>query len=139
MLVSRKRSSLASSLHPLFIGSPSAIMEGHWIKYLGVHISSDLSWSAHIDTVMSKARTTRCFIYRKFYRNVNTFVLTKLYTTLVHPLLEYSDAVWDLIFKRTSINWSQCKEEPARSVPRIGQLLIVITCVLLTILNNVHS
>jgi len=56
MLVSRKRSSLAYSLPPLFTGSPSAIMEKvTCIKYLGVHITSDLSWSAHIDTVVSKA------------------------------------------------------------------------------------
>ena len=56
MLVSRKRSSLTYSLPPLFIGSPSAIMEKiTCIKYLGVHITSDLSWSAHIDTVVSKA------------------------------------------------------------------------------------
>ena len=96
MLVSRKRSGLASSLPPLFIGSPSALMEKvTCIKYLGVHISSDLSWSAYIDTVVFKARKTLGFIYRKCYRNVNTSVLTKLYTSLVRPLLEYSCAVWD--------------------------------------------
>ena len=38
---------------------------------IGVLISSDLSWSAHIDQVViaSKARRTLGFIYRKFYRN----------------------------------------------------------------------
>jgi len=75
MLVSRKRSGLASSLPPLFIGSPSALMEKvTCIKYLGVHISSDWSWSAYIDTVVIKARKTLHFIYRKFYRNVNTSI-----------------------------------------------------------------
>ena len=39
------------------------------MKYLGVHISSDLSWSIHIDIITSKARRTLGFIYRKFYRN----------------------------------------------------------------------
>jgi len=47
-----------------------------------------MSWSARIDTVVYKARKTLGFIYRNFYRNMNTFVLTKLYTTSVHPLLE---------------------------------------------------
>ena len=65
------------------------------MKYLGVYISSDLSWSIHIDIITSKARRTLGFIYRKFYRNVNSSVLTKLYTTLVRPLLEYCCAVWD--------------------------------------------
>ena len=96
MLISRKRSSLASILPTLFIGSPEATMEKVTsMKYLGVHISSDLSWSTHIDIITSKARRTLGFIYRKFYRNVNSSVLTKLYTTLVRPLLEYCCAVWD--------------------------------------------
>ena len=96
MLISRKRSSLASTLPTLFIGSPEATMEKvTCMKYLGVYISSDLSWSIHIDIITSKARRTLGFIYRKFYRNVNSSVLTKLYTTLVRPLLEYCCAVWD--------------------------------------------
>jgi len=35
-------------------------------------MSSYLSWSAHIDTVVSKARITLGFIYRKFYRSLYT-------------------------------------------------------------------
>ena len=96
MLISRKRSSLPSILPTLFIGSPEATMEKVTsMKYLGVHISSDLSWSTDIDIITSKVRRTLGFIYRKFYRNVNSSVLTKLYTTLVRPLLEYCCAVWD--------------------------------------------
>ena len=126
MLVRRKRCALLPACTHSLLAHPLLL----WtcIKYLGVHISSDLSWSAHTDTVVSKARNTLGIIYSKFYRNVNTSVLTKLYTTLVRPLLEYSCT---LIFKRTSINRSQCKDSPARSVPRIGQLLIVITCIFL--------
>ena len=62
------------------------------LKYLGVLISSDLSWSAHIDQIASKARRTLGFIY---YRNVNPSILTKLYLTIVRPMVEYSCAVWD--------------------------------------------
>ena len=65
------------------------------MKYLGVLISSDLSWSAHIETVVSKARKALGCIYRRFYRNAHTSVLTKLYTTLVRPLLEYCCVLWD--------------------------------------------
>ena len=53
------------------------------MKYLGVYISSDLSWSIHIDIITSKARRTLGLIYRKFYRTGNSSVLTKLYTTFV--------------------------------------------------------
>ena len=36
-------------------------------KYLGVIITDDLSWSAHIDQITSKARKMIGFIYRQFY------------------------------------------------------------------------
>ena len=37
-------------------------------KYLGVLLSSELSWSAHIE---SKARKLTGLLYRRFYDNVN--------------------------------------------------------------------
>ena len=94
MLISRKRNSLAPILPPLCIGS-STIEKVSCMKYLGVLISFDLSWSAHIETVVSKARKALGCIYRRFYRNAHTSVLTKLYTTLVRPLLEYCCVPWD--------------------------------------------
>ena len=59
---------------------------------------------------------------------MNTSVLAKLYILLwFAPCQNKAVLFGTLIFKRTSINWSQCKDQPARSVPRIGQLLIVTT------------
>lgn len=63
-------------------------------KYLGLHISSTLSWSGHVQFIVSKA-------LRKLYmlrnRMMHCTPKTKLvaYTTLVRPLLEYADVVWD--------------------------------------------
>ena len=96
------------------------------MKYLGVHISSDLSWSTHIDIITSKARRTLGFIYRKFYRNVNSSVLTKLYTTLVRPLLEYCCAVWDLRLQKDI--------DKLESVPRIGLHLTMTNFMFFTFL-----
>jgi len=77
----------------LSIGSSAATMEKvTCMKNLGVHIPSDLSWSAHTDRITSKARKELGFIY---YRKVSSLILTRLYTTLIHPLLEYCCAVWD--------------------------------------------
>ena len=132
MLISRKRSSLASILPTLFIGSPEATMEKVTsMKYLGVHISSDLSWSTHIDIITSKARRTLGFIHRKFYRNVNSSVLTKLYTTLVRLLLEYCCT---RISKKTLTNLNLYKDLHAKSVPRIGLHLTVTNFMFLTFL-----
>ena len=77
----------------LSVGSSAATMEKlTCMKYLGVHISSDLSWSAHTDMITSKARKVLGFIS---YRKVSSLILTRLYTTLIHPLLEYCCALWD--------------------------------------------
>ena len=64
-------------------------------KYLGVLLSSELSWSAHIESICTKARKLTGLRYRKFYCNVNQQGMYSLYSTLVHPHLEYAAPIWD--------------------------------------------
>ena len=63
-------------------------------KYLGVLLSSDLSWSAHIDSICTKARKVIGLLYRRFYGNVDHHSLLELYSVLVRPHLEYAP-IWD--------------------------------------------
>ena len=56
---------------------------------LGVTISSDLTWSAHIINVCKKANTIIYLIQKSFsYLNFATSI--KLYKTYVRPILEYA-------------------------------------------------
>ena len=64
-------------------------------KYLGVTISSDLSWSLHISYICSRAKRQLGLLYRRFYSEADTSILKMLYLTLVRPLLEYAVPVWD--------------------------------------------
>ena len=60
-------------------------------KYLGVILSSDMSWSSHISA-------TRKFIgvlYRKFYLYSETYALLHLYQSLIRSHIEYACSVWD--------------------------------------------
>lgn len=63
-------------------------------KYLGITISSDLSWKPHICEITNKASNTLAFLRRNFSRT-KPAIKEKLYTTLVRPQMEYASAVWD--------------------------------------------
>ena len=64
-------------------------------KYLRVIISSDLSWSQHIEGICSKAREIIGMLYRRYYQYADSSTLLKLYTSLVRPHVEYAAPVWD--------------------------------------------
>ena len=64
------------------------------LQYLGVTISSDLSWSSHIINTCNKARKQLGFLYRNFYQ-ADRKNIAYLYKSTVLPLLDYCNCVWD--------------------------------------------
>ena len=75
----------------------TALESVNTFKYLGLLISSDLSWSNHIQSICSKARKILGLLYRKYYKFSDQATLLQLYNfiSLVHPHLEYSAPVWN--------------------------------------------
>ena len=63
-------------------------------KYLGVTITSNLSWSDHIQSVCLKSRRLVGLLYRQFY-NANLNTLRQFYLSCIRPHLEYACTVWD--------------------------------------------
>src|ERR1041385_5776421 len=63
-------------------------------KYLGLHISNNLSWSKHINHITNKANkvlyVTKLALSRSTQREKET-----AYKSIVRPLVEYSSSVWD--------------------------------------------
>ena len=92
MLVTRKRDSTMPT--KLLINS-EPLERVYSYKYLGIQLTSDLSWSAHISTLCSKARQQLGMLYRKFYRYSDVDTLKQLYVAFIRPHLEYATAVWD--------------------------------------------
>ena len=61
-------------------------------RYLGVDISSGLSWN--IDRITGNANSTLCFLKRNIKTKLPK-VRETAYNTLVRPKLEYASPIWD--------------------------------------------
>ena len=93
MLFSRKRIHYSPpvSLH----------VDGHELgvvkqtKYLGILLTSEMSWTPHISAICAKAKELVGLLYRKFYKWSDKRTLLTLYAAYVRPHLEYCACVWD--------------------------------------------
>ena len=90
MVISRKR-------RPPFMGvlklGDTPLEQVESFKYLVVLLSSDQSFTQHIEPTCSKARRILGLLYRRFYNNANNDTLLQLYLSLVRPHLEYTSPV----------------------------------------------
>ena len=86
-------------------------------KYLRVDITSNLSWSSHVDRITNSANKTLGFIKRNV-RTKMSGVREATYNTLVRSQLEYAAAIWDPYTKvkteqiekvqRQAARWTTC-------------------------------
>ena len=76
-------------------GSVLNLYADDMLLYKPVLLSSELSWSAHIESICTKSRKPIGLLYRRFYGNVDQQSLYSLYSALVRPNLEYAAPVWD--------------------------------------------
>ncbi|KAK7093437.1 hypothetical protein V1264_012780 [Littorina saxatilis] len=63
-------------------------------KYLGVTITSNLSWGRHVETAAAKGNRTVGFLRRNF-KECTPKVKAATYITMVRPTLEYASTVWN--------------------------------------------
>lgn len=68
------------------------------IKYLGVTLTSNLTWEPHLETICSKVRRKLPFVKRRL-SYVPSYVKLTTYKTLIRPDLEYSDIIWSIDHK----------------------------------------
>ena len=92
LLISRKR--FQTALHTMYVNG-DALESVSSYRYLGILISTKLSWSNHIKEITSKARKKIGLVYRRFYKHAHPGTLRSLYVTLIRPHLEYAVPVWD--------------------------------------------
>ena len=63
-------------------------------KLLGLTISSDLTWSAHVQNIISKAGKRIYSLYQMKRAGVTSEDLLHIYTVVIRPVLEYACQVW---------------------------------------------
>ena len=92
MLISRKR---IVTCPPDLKLEASSLERVQSYKYLGLNLTSNLSWSDHINSISTKAKKLVGLLYRRFYRNTDSQSLLQLYLALVRPHTEYASQVWN--------------------------------------------
>ena len=77
-------------LHPQLLMNDTVISESTSHKHLGITFSNTCSWTKVTESAWLKLDLLRAL---KFI--INRIALEKIYIGILHPLLEYSDSVWD--------------------------------------------
>jgi len=82
---------------PLSVGSGSEcvlIERVYHFKLLGINISHDMNWQAHIDAISHKAASRLHFLRILKESGLKPHHLLHFYLTVIRPVLEYCSVVW---------------------------------------------
>ena len=82
-------------------------------RYLGVDISSVLSWNSHIDRITTSANRTLGYIRRNI-KTKNQKGRETANNTLVRPQLEYSAPIWDPYTREKTLQLEKIQRRAAR-------------------------
>ena len=81
-------------LHPSLHLNSTCIEEVDKHIHLGLILQSNMSWRCHIQYIFEKA-LKRLNILRLLKYKLNRSTLVCLYKSLIRPLMEYGDVIWD--------------------------------------------
>ena len=87
--------SLTSGIRSVTIGEQVLERVEH-AKMLGVTISNNLTWSKHVDNIISKAgkRVYNIMLYQLKRAGISQLDLVKISVSVIRPVLEYACPVW---------------------------------------------
>ncbi len=85
--------SLTSGIQSVTIGEQVLERVEH-AKMLGVTISNNLTWSKHVDNIVSKAGKRVYMLYQLKRAGISQLDLVTIYVSVIRPVLEYACPVW---------------------------------------------
>ncbi len=93
-------------------------------KHLGILISHDGTWHAHIDYIKAKA-WQRVNIMRKLKFRLDRKALQSIYIAFIRPVLEYADVVWNNCTRYELEDLEKIQLEAARIVTGTTKLVSI--------------
>ena len=85
--------SLTSGMQSVTIGEQVLERVEH-AQMLGVTISNNLTWSKHVDNIVSKAGKRVDMLYQLKRAGISQNDLVKIYVSIIRPVLEYACPLW---------------------------------------------
>ena len=117
-------------------------------KYLGLLLTSDLSWSKHIEGVCTKAKKILGPLYRRFYQHTDQETLCQLYyihftalhevcITSLGPILEKRFITQKFACKMITKNWDKGYDELLNmtNLPSLAERLYIVPLTVLLVQN----
>ena len=101
-----------SAMHPDLLLNYTKLTEVNNHKHLGLTISNNMSWSSHINEILVKAEK-RLSMMRRSKHILPRSCLDKLYKSMILPLFNYCDVIYDLVPCMKENNLTNCKGKPA--------------------------
>ena len=96
---------------PLYING-EGVERVQSFKFLGVHISADLSWSVNTSALVKKAQQRLHFLRVLRREHLNTQLLVTFYRSTIESLLTYAVSVWH----------SSCTEADRKRLQRVAKV-----------------
>ena len=86
--------------HPDITFDDVVLPETKTHKHLGLTLSSNLSWSSHIDSILNSV-APMADVLKKLKYQVDKESLEKIYYSFIRPKLEYGNYIWATALKVT--------------------------------------
>ena len=74
--------------------NPVSVERVQHFKLLGITLSHDISWQAHIDAIITKASSRLYFLKILKKSGLQTHQLRHFYLSVIRPILEYCSPIW---------------------------------------------
>ena len=101
VLNTEKSSCLLNLRHSSYRPASLALHENKSMKILGVHVSSDLDWSTHVNEITRKANQ-KMHVLKQIRPFVDKSDLHKIYIAYIRSVLEYCNPVFVKLSRRLS-------------------------------------